>query len=102
MNNFEYVRKYYKVPAELGRRVKIDGRPGIIIEDMGNYIGVNFDDTPPNDVRPCHPTWKAVYLDMGTPRKMTRSQRRYREFLKYGDCYDDFHDFLLHHKEART
>ena len=49
MNNFEYVRKYYKVPAELGRRVKIDGRPGIIIEDMGNYIGVNFDDTPPNE-----------------------------------------------------
>ena len=38
-----YVKEHYKVPAEIGRRVVVDGKPGIIAEDRGHYIGVNFD-----------------------------------------------------------
>jgi hypothetical protein len=40
----EYARVYYGVPACIGRRVTVDGKPGIIAEDRGHYIGVNFDD----------------------------------------------------------
>lgn len=52
----QYVRDYYGVPAEIGRRVTVSGRPGIIVEDRGNYIGVNFDSDKPGLVYPCHPT----------------------------------------------
>lgn len=77
----QYAKDTYKVPADIGRRVTVDGKPGIIAADRGNYIGVNFDDCKPGDIRNCHPTWKVEYLEMGTIRKMTRSQRRYQEYL---------------------
>ena len=80
--SFLYVREYYKVPAEVGRRVEIDGKPGIIAEDRGNYIGVNLDADKPGVVRNFHPTCGVVYLGMGVVRKMTRSQENYRRFLR--------------------
>ena len=83
MSNCEYVRNYYKVPACIGRRVEWNGKPGIIAEDGGQYIGVTFDDDKPTCVRLFHPLEDGLeYLGMGTPRKMTRSQRRYREWLR--------------------
>lgn len=81
MSAFDYVRTHYNVPAEIGRRITMSGRPGIIVEDRGNYIGVNFDADKPNVVKKCHPTWEVVYLGIGEPRKMTKAQARYREFL---------------------
>lgn len=45
--NCEYVRAHYNVPAEIGRRVVVDGKPGIITSDRGHYIGVNFDADKP-------------------------------------------------------
>ncbi len=45
-NNCEYVKKYYGVPACIGRLVTYKGRSGIIAEDGGNYIKVNFNDQP--------------------------------------------------------
>ena len=80
--NCEYVREYYGVPACIGRRVTIDGKPGIIVEDRGNYIGVTFDDAKPGTILNAHPTWKVKYLDMGKVRPMTRSQRRYLDYLR--------------------
>jgi len=79
---FAYVRGSYGVPAAIGRRVTIDGKPGVIAEDRGHYIGVNFDADKPGVIRNAHPTWKVEYLDMGTVRPMTRSQRRYEAFLE--------------------
>ena len=81
MGNFEYVRNYYKVPAEYGRRVVVDGKPGIIIKDCGAQIGVAFDDGPAHIAAYCHPTWHVEYGDIGTPRKITASQLRYQEYL---------------------
>ncbi|QGW82952.1 hypothetical protein [Variovorax paradoxus] len=78
---FAYVRDTYGVPAAIGRRVTVDGRPGVIAEDRGHYIGVNFDAHKPGDIRNAHPTWKVEYLGMGAVRPMTRSQRRYEAFL---------------------
>jgi hypothetical protein len=90
----EYARKYYGVPAEIGRRVIVHGKPGIIIEDRGNYLGVNFDSDKPGRTMNCHPTDHVEYGEMGTIRKMTRSQARYAHFLEVGDCFDNFREFL--------
>lgn len=78
---FAYVREHYGVPAAIGRRVVIDGKPGVIAADRGHYIGVNFDCDKPGVVRHAHPTWSVTYLDMGAVRPMTRSQLRYEKFL---------------------
>ena len=86
--SFEYVKDYYGVPASLGRRVIVNGRPGIIAADRGHYIGVNFDSDKPGDISNCHPTWRVEYLGMGKVRKLTRSQKRYLRFLEYGDGFE--------------
>jgi len=81
--NCNYVRGYYGVPAEIGLRVEWHGRPGIIYQDGGNYINVNFDDEKPGECYNIHPTDPGlVYLsEKGTIRKLTRSQQRYRDYL---------------------
>lgn len=92
--NCEYVKSYYGVPADIGRRVIVDGQPGIISEDRGHYIGVNFDKDKPGHIENCHPTWRVEYLGIGKMRKITRSQKRYLDYLKNGDLYDSFADYL--------
>jgi hypothetical protein len=83
----EYVRKYYNVPAVIGRRIEFDGKAGIIAEDRGNYIGVNFDKDKPSAILNLHPTYKVKYLGMGKIRKMTRSQQRYKDYIRSDvDC----------------
>lgn len=89
----DYIKEYYRVPAELGRRVCIDGKLGIIAEDRGHYIGVNFDDDKPGQISNCHPTYEVKYLQMGKIRKLTKSQRRYKRYLEYGDSFHSFIDF---------
>lgn len=91
--NCEYVRENYGVTACIGRRVTVDGKPGIIAEDRGHYIGVNFDSDKPGVIMNAHPTWKVEYLEMGKVRKLTRSQIRYHRFLEFGDGFDSFLDF---------
>ena len=92
--SFEYIRKYYDVPAEKGRRVEIDGKPGIIVKAIDCYIGVLMDDEKPNFILPYHPTSKVKYLGMGNIRKITRSQARYQDYLYHGDLYDNFAEYL--------
>lgn len=89
----EYIREYYGVPAEVGRRAVVNGSPGIIEKDLGHYIGVNFDASKPGAISSCHPAWKVEYLALGKPRAMTKSQQRYRRFLEYGECFDSFIDY---------
>jgi hypothetical protein len=95
----EYAKAHYNVPADIGRRVVVNGKPGIIAEDRGNYIGVNFDSDKPSVISNCHPTWKVEYGEIGTIRKMTKSQKRYAEFLKVADCFENFKQFLLYSSE---
>jgi hypothetical protein len=61
----EYAKKYYGVPSDIGRRVVVNGKAGIISEDRGNYIGVNFDEDRAGVISNCHPTWKVEYKEMG-------------------------------------
>ena len=91
--NFEYVNRYYQIPAKRGMRVEVNGRSGVIAEDRGNYIGVNFDDDKPGNISNCHPTWKVTYLGMGKVREMTLGQQRYKRYLEYGDSFDSFLHF---------
>lgn len=93
MSNCEYVKQHYNVPADIGRRVTVNGKPGIIVEDRGHHIGVNFDDDKSQEVSPCHPTWKVEYHEIGTIRKVSRSAQRYKRFREYGDCFDSFIDY---------
>ena len=90
--NCEYVRKYYNVPAEIGRRIIFYGKPGIIAADRGNYIGVNFDSDKPGHILNVHLTDKVIYGKMGKVRKMTRSQKRYQDYLssEYPDSFADY------------
>ncbi len=92
----EYVNEYYGVPACVGRRIVHMGNPGIIAQDRGHYIGVNFDSDKPGVVFNVHPTDSVEYGDMGTVRvrRMTRSQKRYAEYKEFSDCYDSFAAFL--------
>lgn len=60
--SFYYIKQYYKVPAEIGRRVRVYGKLGTIVEDRGHYIGVNFDEDKPGVVRNAHPTDGVEYL----------------------------------------
>lgn len=91
---FQYVQQYYGVPAEMGRRVVVNGKPGIIAEDRGHYIGVNFDTDKPGVIHNVHPTDGVEYLGIGKVRKPTRSQARYARYLRVADCYESFLHFL--------
>lgn len=62
--NFDYIKQYYNAPAEIGRRVKVYGKLGTIVEDRGHYIGVNFDEDKPGVVRNAHPISEVEYLEM--------------------------------------
>lgn len=93
-----YVKQAYGVPADIGRRVMIDGYPGIIAADHGHYIGVNFDADKPGTIKSAHPTWRVEYLQMGRIRPVTRSRQRYNHYLAVADLYDSFRDFLMAQK----
>lgn len=99
--NCEYVNNYYGVNACIGRRVEINGKAGIIAEDRGHYIGVNFDSDKPGVINNCHPTWKVKYLGMGKIRKMTRAQARYQRYLEVSECFDDFISFCRYEDYQR-
>lgn len=89
MANCEYVRENYNVPACIGRKVIAYGKPGVIASDKGNYIGILLDEDKPGNIGAYHPVDGIVYLDeIQAPRKMTRAQKRYQEYLN-ADWYEE-------------
>lgn len=97
----EYARDYYGVPAEIGRRVIVGGKPGIIAADRGHYIGVNFDCDKPGVIKNAHPTSEVQYLEMGGIRRMTRAQERYQRYIDVSECFDSFLSFLRYDSQPR-
>lgn len=89
----EYVQEHYGVPAVIGRRVMVSGKPGIIAADRGHYIGVNFDADRPGVISNCHPTSEVEYGEMGKVRKPSKGAARYLRWLEYGDSFDSFIQF---------
>jgi hypothetical protein len=89
-----YVKDYYGVPADIGRQVTYKGNPGIIYEDGGNYVAVNFESDKPGHCQYVHPTDPGLlYGEMGHVRKLTRSQHKYREWMR-SDCGLTFAEYL--------
>lgn len=99
--SLEYIRNCYGVPAEKGRRIVMNGKPGVITGASGPHVAVLFDDMEPGNSRPCHPTWEMEYLEMGPIRQPTarkrRSKARYELYLSMSDRFDDFRHFLAWH-----
>lgn len=100
---FEYIKEYYKVPAEIGREILYKGDKngewkGIIVEDRGNYIGVNFYDSKPENIVSLHPTWKIEYLGIGKVRKVSKARmkakQRYEEYRSADYFSGSFADWL--------
>jgi len=63
--NCKYVREYYGVPAEIGRKVIAYGRSGIITECRGQYIGVTLDSESSGTIKNYHPTDGIEYGEKG-------------------------------------
>lgn len=59
---YDYVRRYYGVPAYIGVRVKVSGREGVLVNSRcQHYLYIRFD----GDMRvagPYHPTDGIEYL----------------------------------------
>lgn len=96
MSDFEYIKKYYEVPACIGRVVCLDGKTGVIVEDRGHYIGVTFDNEKPTVVHNFHPNGVEYTDEVMKPRKLTRAQERYQRYLEVSDCFDDFMHFCYY------
>ena len=103
-----YAKRAYNVPADIGRKVTVDGRPGIIAKYIRQYIGVLFDDDKNLDnVVPCHPTSKVVYGEMGTVRQWPKSKRRgkanYQDYIGACEWFDgSFFDFLCWKQDKKN
>jgi hypothetical protein len=84
MSDDNYVKQRYDVPNDIGRYVHYRDRTGVIAEIHGNYVNANFYDKKPGHIEYIHPTDpNLTYGAMGgVIRKMTRSQLRYREYLR--------------------
>lgn len=70
------------------------GKPGIIAEDRGHYIGINLDSDKPGHVSNYHPVDGIEYLGIGKVRKPSRGRARYCRYLEYGDMFENFRQFL--------
>lgn len=88
-----YAAETYGVPCDIGRRVTVYGRPGIITADRGHYIGVTFDADKPGTVHNAHPKDGVIYGEMSRIRKPSKGQARYYRYLEYGDGFNSFLEF---------
>jgi hypothetical protein len=64
MSDFEYIKKYYGVPARYGRRIRFNypkngPKEGTIVGTQNAHILVKFDGE--EEPQPLHPNWKVEY-----------------------------------------
>jgi hypothetical protein len=63
--SFDYVCRYYGVPARRGGRVTFRGEPGRITSGAGHYIRIRLDGWKRSIL--VHPTWEMIYDDARLP-----------------------------------
>lgn len=96
-----YIKTIYRVPAEYGRRIRFQGKEeGIIVNADGQYIEVLMDKSKPGHTVRLHPTWEVEYLDMGEPRKPSRSTQRYRDYI-HSEMNMSFIDWLRYKQRRK-
>lgn len=77
---YDYIRRTYGVDPKVGRRITMDGKPGVIVRPKGDpaHLQVRFDGQ--KHTVPVHPTWEVVYLIATEPETeatpAVRIQRR--------------------------
>lgn len=68
--SFDYIRKYYNVPARRGGRVEYTGDSklelGTIVSASGGYLNIRLDGV--KHAMPFHPTWALRYLEDSASR----------------------------------
>lgn len=95
--SLSYIRDYYKVPAEVGRRVVAYGKPGIIMGAINAYIGVVLDGDPKRQQRPHHPEDGIVYGEMADKLPKPPPRNNYDLYHRSEEnC--EFHEFLCINK----
>lgn len=59
---YDYVRRYYNVPAYVGVRVKVGGKEGILVAAKSDlhYVHIRLDGEKHS--HPYHPTYEIEYL----------------------------------------
>lgn len=101
--SLEYIRNYYRVPAEVGRGVTCYGKPGVIVGSRNAHLEVLLDEDKPGRTGYYHPTHEVVYGDMKPIRKMTRAQQRYQEYRDAADWFNgSFAEWLGCDKNTMT
>lgn len=62
---YDYVRRYYNVPAYIGVRVKVGGKEGVIVKASGSqqYVHIRLDGQ--KHANPYHPTDGIEYRTAG-------------------------------------
>ena len=101
MTSFDYITRTYCVPACIGRRVTVYGKPAVITACRGHYIGVTYDTDKPGTIRNAHPTDGIVYLnEVVKPRLVSKSARRYADYLR-SEVNETFAELLGIKKEAK-
>ncbi len=62
---YEYVRKFYSVPAYIGMRVRYKDREGTLVRSRGDqYVYIHFEGEK-HITGPVHPTDGITYLPVG-------------------------------------
>ncbi len=63
---YEYIRRTYNVPAYIGMRVEIEGKPGVLVAGRSDahYLHVLFDEGYVRP-QPCHPTDNVRFIVQG-------------------------------------
>ena len=94
----EYCKQAYGVPSDVNRIVTYKGDRGIITNKGGVHVSINLNKDKPMQNISVHPTDDdLVYTDdFGRPRKQTRSQQRYSDYLDsaYCEAGDSFATYL--------
>ena len=81
---FEYISEFYGINIKVGMDVIFNGERGVVSQDKGHYIGVNFDKDKPGVISNVHPIDDLLIFTGKTRkvRKMSRSQKNYQEYIR--------------------
>lgn len=96
MGDFRYINKNYGIDARIGRLIRYIGDLGVIIEDRGIYLGVNFLGTRRGLIVNVHPTYEVEYLDQVVEiSKISKYEKSYNFYLTHFGKFKDFGDFCV-------
>lgn len=62
MDDMEYIREQYNVPAKQGMKVVAQGRNGTIVGARGGYLRIKI--VGERNVLSFHPTWEMEYPEV--------------------------------------